>query len=487
MRGMEAKRTHERASTRREALATAAAAGLTIAGARLLTGPQVPRAEGAPPGQAIVVGAGLAGLTAAIELREAGWGVTVFEARPRPGGRVYTIRDPFLQRQHAEGGGEFIDTTHHRIRAYARRFDLPLEVIDRGYDRLDDVFFRKGRRRRGYRSLGKQGRRQTNRFWNRIESLAEPLDPFDPAARGARYDRMSIVDLMDEVGVAGAARSVLIRDFEDEYAAHPGQTSLLMALTAERAAWSQGEAGVEKFRIRGGNARLTYAMARSLGPAVRYLEPVGQIAHDFGGVEVTTPQGTYTADQLVLAVPLPAARRIEFSPALRTRLREAINQIPYGTTVKTVIQYSSRAWKKQGLTGSAISDIPSVGSVWEATDQQKGKAGILISYASAGRGARAAKLPKRARLAASSKGMRKVFPEVAGRRVRAVSVPWPDFPLSGGAYIAYGPGQIDPYFTDMQEPNGRIWFAGEHLDPTFGYMESAIRSGSRVAGRIGRA
>lgn len=487
MRDMPAEEIRQATSTRREALATAAAAGLTFAGAHLLTGSGVPRAEGAPPGQVIVVGAGLAGLTAAIELRDAGWGVTVFEARPRPGGRVYTIRDPFMQRQHAEGGGEFIDTTHRRIRAYARRFDLPLELIDRGYDRLDDVFFRKGRRRRGYRSLGKQGRRQTNRFWSRIESLAEPLDPFDPAARGGRYDRMSVVDLMDEVGVTGRARSVLLRDFEDEYAVHPGRTSLLMALTAERAAWSQGEAGVEKFRISGGNARLCFAMARSLGPAVGYSEPVSQIAHDAGGVEVTTSQGTYAADQLVLAVPLPAARRIEFTPALRPRLTEAINGIPYGTTVKTVIQYSSRAWKKQELTGSAITDIPSVGSVWEATDQQKGNAGILISYTSADRGAQAAKLPERARLAASSKGMRRVFPEVAGRRVRAVSVPWPNLPLSGGAYIAYGPGQIDPYFTDMQEPNGRIWLAGEHLDPTFGYMESAIRSGSRVAGRIGPA
>ena len=473
--------------SRRQILAGAAAAGLTMVGSRYLAAPTTPRAEGAVPGQAIVVGAGLAGLTAAMELRESGWGVTVLEARERPGGRVYTIRDPFVQRQHAEGGGEFIDTSHHRIRAYARRFDLPLEVIDRGYDRLDDVFFRKGRRRRGYRSLGKRGRRETDRFWARMETLAEPLDPFDPASRGARFDRRTVLDLIEEVGVTGVARDVLIRDFEDEYAAHPGRLSLLMALTAERAAWNQGEAGIEKFRIRGGNGRLAYAMARSLGPAVRYGEGVASVSHDSGGVEVRTSAGTYTGERLVLAVPLPAARRIAFSPELRPRLRQAVDEIPYGTTVKTIVQYSSRAWKKRGLTGSSVSDIPSVGTTWEATDQQKGPAGILISYASAGRGSSAAGQPRRTRIARCSRGLSRIFPEVAGRRVRAVSVPWPDFPLSGGAYVAYGPGQIDPYFTDMQEPNGVIWLAGEHLDPTFGYMESAIRSGSRVASRIGPA
>lgn len=474
-------------STRREALASAAAAGVAIVGSRYLIGPGLPRAEGAAPVQAIVIGAGLAGLTAALELRDSGWSVTVLEARERPGGRVYTIRDPFVQGQHAEGGGEFIDTSHHRIRAYARRFELPLEVIDRGYDRLDDVFFRKGRRRRGYRSLGRRGRRETDRFWSRMETLAEPLDPFDPASRGARFDDRTVLDLIDQVGVSGAAREVLIRDFEDEYAAHPGRLSLLMALTAERAAWNQAEAGVEKFRIRGGNGRLAYAMARSLGPAVRYGEAVSEVSHDPGGVEVRTSRGTYTADRLVLAVPLPAARRIGFSPVLRPRLRQAIGDIAYGTTVKTIVQYSSRAWKQRGLTGSSISDIPAVGSTWEATDQQKGSAGILISYASAGRGASAAAEGRRVRIARCSRGLRRVFPEISGRRIRAVSVPWPDFPLSGGAYIAYGPGQMDPYFSEMQEPNGAIWLAGEHLDPTFGYMESAIRSGSRTASRIGPA
>ena len=180
--------------SRRQILAGAAAAGLTVVGSRYFAASTTPRAEGAVPGQAIVVGAGLAGLTAAMELRESGWGVTVLEARERPGGRVYTIRDPFVQRQHAEGGGEFIDTSHHRIRAYARRFDLPLEVIDRGYDRLDDVFFRAKAGGGGgiARSERGEGERQTGSGlgWRRSPSRSIRSIQL-PGVRGSIAERSS--------------------------------------------------------------------------------------------------------------------------------------------------------------------------------------------------------------------------------------------------------------------------------------------------------
>src|SRR5215208_2289980 len=76
-------------------------------------------------GTVTVIGAGLAGLSAAYDLHEAGWKVTVLEARERVGGRVYSLRS-FSNGLVAEGGGEFIEETHTRILAYAHQFDLPL-------------------------------------------------------------------------------------------------------------------------------------------------------------------------------------------------------------------------------------------------------------------------------------------------------------------------------------------------------------------------
>src|SRR6058998_3676067 len=80
-------------------------------------------------GRVAVVGAGLAGLVAAYELDRAGFDVVVLEARHRVGGRVRTLRRRFGDKQHAEAGGEYIDTGHRAIRGYARRLDLPLEDV----------------------------------------------------------------------------------------------------------------------------------------------------------------------------------------------------------------------------------------------------------------------------------------------------------------------------------------------------------------------
>jgi len=285
--------------------------------------------------KAIVVGAGVAGLTAAIELEERGWEVQVVEARRRTGGRVYTVASPFANRQHAEAGGEFIDTKHRFLRAYARRFDLPLEVVYRGYGRLDDVAFRRGRRR-SYVRLGTRGRRQLDRFWSRLTSLAEPIDPLEPSRTGARLDTKSVLELIEEVGVSGRARGVLVRDFEDDYGVDPRSISLLMAATAERAAWDQGEAGIERFRIEGGNSRLPRAMARSLEHPVLYGARVASVRQDPGGVEVTTDDGlAFTGDVVVCALPLPAMRAISFTPQLQTGKREAIRSLDYAPIGKT--------------------------------------------------------------------------------------------------------------------------------------------------------
>src|SRR5689334_3925114 len=103
-----------RFTRRRLVIAGAAGAAAAIAGPDLISA-ALGRRNTSGPGRVIVVGAGLAGLTAAYELGRAGFDVTVLEARDRIGGRVYTIRDPFRSGQHAEAGGEYVDVVHRRV------------------------------------------------------------------------------------------------------------------------------------------------------------------------------------------------------------------------------------------------------------------------------------------------------------------------------------------------------------------------------------
>ena len=221
--------------TRRRLLAAgagAAAAG-TLGAVVLGRRDSVDRALGQGSGHVIVVGAGLAGLAAAHELSSGGRTVTVLEARDRVGGRVYTLRG-FEGGQHAEGGGEYIDTVHTRMIDYVQRFGLELEDTRGGFGGLSDAIYVRGRLRR-YGSLVDAGvRREMNRYWRAIAALSRGLDPDDPVAGGEGLDERSTADLLDELGIGGLARFLLDAYVRDDYAVEADRLSLLFNAQGER-------------------------------------------------------------------------------------------------------------------------------------------------------------------------------------------------------------------------------------------------------------
>jgi len=123
-------RVSDRGVTRRAVLAGGASLAV---GAALPAAASLPRAHTSPrpdrrtPKRVVVVGAGLAGMTTALDLRDKGWDVVVLEARDRVGGRVHTLYDPFTTGLHAESGGESIDDGHYAIQAMLKRFGLRTE------------------------------------------------------------------------------------------------------------------------------------------------------------------------------------------------------------------------------------------------------------------------------------------------------------------------------------------------------------------------
>ena len=468
-----------RGITRREALAAGAAAaagvalgcgGSSTAGAR---------------GRVVVVGAGLAGLTAAAELERANWEVEVLEARERLGGRVHTLR--FDSGQHAEAGGEYVDTRHTAVIDSVRRYGLELEDTRHGWGGLRDLAFRDGRRVPIAQLRGGANGREISRFWSRLYSLLDQVSVSEPGSgRGPELDRVSIAEALDAVSVSGEARFLLEAGFRGDYGVEPRDLSLLCVLFAEKAAWDQPSSGVEAFRVRGGNSRLVKAIAAGLEGRVRTRSAVVEIEHGTSGISARLGgDEVIDADHCVLSVPLPALRRIDFAPALAPPLADAASQLGYATSAKTVLDCRRRFWRERGFSGDVLSDLP-LGATWEATDQQPGRRGILLSYVAGSRGRAAARLSADQRIRSAGGGLARVFPGSGLLLEGGESVAWAGERYSGGCWVNYRPGEVVRHWPALHDSpsDGRIHLAGEHTERLTGYMESAIRSGRDAAARV---
>jgi monoamine oxidase len=433
-------------------------------------------------GRVIVVGAGLAGLSAAWELERRGWQTTVLEARQRIGGRCHTLRG-FAGGQVAEAGGEYVDTTHRLMRHFAERFGLRLDDVRGSQAGYEDAVYVGG----GIQALGQfaggEDWDELERFYAQAWRLARPLDVADPAAAGAAYDRRTVAEFIDEVGVAGRARELLDREIRDDYAIEPEKLSLLFFLTETKVSWNTPEAGVEAFRVHGGNDLIARGFAGRLARPPYLGALVTEVRSTASGVVVTAGGEEVEGDHVVLAAALPGLRGVRFEPPLPATVAAAIRELQYGPITKTPLQYAQRFWHRGGWSGETLTDLP-VSTTWEATDRQPGRRGVLMTYASGDAGLAAAGLPGPDRVAATAAQLNRIYPGSAALLGRTASIPWSDSPLNGGAYSAFAPGQVTDFWTALRRPHGRIHLAGEHTANFCGYMEGALESGLRAARRI---
>lgn len=440
---------------------------------------------GASRGRVIVVGAGLAGLSAAWELERRGWQVVVLEARDRIGGRCHTLRD-FAGGQIAEAGGEFIDTTHREMLRFAALFGLRLDDVRGSESGYENVTYVGGRIQAAERFAGPETGAEIERFYQQAYRLARPLDPSDPAAKGAAYDRRSVAELIDELGIRGRPREVLDRQIRDDYATEPENLSLLFLLVENKVTWDTPESGVEAFRIHGGNDQIASGFANRLRGRPYLGARVSAVRATPRGVRVLAGGEELRGDHVILAAALPGLRGVRFEPALPEAVAGAIRELQYGPITKTPLQYERRFWHRRGFSGGTFTDLP-VSTTWEATDRQRGRRGILMGYSSGEAGLALAGERRGERIDATTAQLNRIYPGSASLRRRAASIAWSNSPLDAGAYSAYAPGQVTDFWTALRRSYDRIHLAGEHTATLSGYMEGALESGLRAARRIDAA
>lgn len=433
----------------------------------------------------LVAGAGLAGLAAAHDLVALGARVTVVDARERVGGRVWTVRDGFADGQHGEAGGDMIDEEHKEIRELAGQLGLKVTRVLRngfGYVRPDGA----GR--------PKIAARSARRGWERLAKELSPLTkPYNLAEH--RWDspittdlaRRSVAAWLDEVRADAELRATAtgLRGF---FLADPEELSLI-ALVDQFAA-SDAPAPGGMYRIEGGNDRLASALAGLLGDRLRLGTEVVALSHRGRTVRASVKNGRalaqITCDYAILTVPATLLRRMPITPALSAQQHDAIARLQYGRATKSLLQFSSRFWRATGRPRAFGSPLP-FGAIWEANEEQPGRAGILslLAGGSASDATQAIVAKHGVRgLAGALDWLGAESSELKAAR----QVIWEQDPFARGGYAYFDPG-FDPALRGwLARPAGRLFFAGEHTSIKWqGYMNGAVESGRRAAAEVAAA
>jgi monoamine oxidase len=471
--------------------------------------------EAAPNGPRVaIVGAGIAGLCAALALHDRGVRATVYEAQRRIGGRMHSESAFWGNGQTSEYGGELIDSDHTTMQALAERFGL----------RLDDVLADEGTRQQtillngAYYPEGELFRdfRPVYRTLEEHVAAAGPVTTYATSTAAGRFlDKMSLTKWIHRFvrgGLHSDLGKFILLQYVAEYGIDPDAQSALNMIywlgrqpqynerTGEFVALGPSD---ERYHIAGGNQQLPRAIAAALPdgtvrPGYR-LEAIARRSDGRVELAFATPDGTLTdvVDKAIITLPFIVLRDLDLTRAdFDARKRMAIAELGYGDHSKLILQFDKRYWREPGpWPGSSSGDITYDGpfiQTWEATRGQSGTTGMIVDFAAAQGSAgfnpvgpyttsSAAKTAAYARAFASQ--LERVWPGATKHFTGKATLSHVTAdPFARGSYSGWLRGQYASIAGYERVRQGNVLFAGEHCSvPLQGFMEGAAREGARAA------
>ena len=422
-----------------------------------------------PARSCIVIGAGMAGLSAAYRLHKAGWKVTVLEARDRPGGRVWSYRFPQAPELVCEMGGEWIGKDHKHMLALCRELDVPLEP-----HAYRIWLLLSGQLKKPGWQFSAQSRAAWDKFAAQYQhyTLADKrrLDGYDwwewLTKIGFTEEDLRIRELIDSTDIGESMRSVSALMNAESYV---GTNYMDPDDTDEM-----------DYHVKGGNTKLIDAIIARLAPgALRLNSPVTKIGQRSGAVTISSAKETFIADACVFAAPASVITSIQWDPPLPAAHTQAAEELEYARIVKTQILCRGRFWGAENF--SLISDETSH-EYFHTTEGQPGPMGILCSYSVGDKAdVIAAQIEAQQQMLVTN-DLRAVSPKATTDVLATYSKAWQRDPWVHGAYAVYHPGQWFTVRTQLERAHGKVLFAGEHLsEDAQGFMDGAAGTGDAAA------
>jgi monoamine oxidase len=447
------------------------------------------------PARVIVVGAGMAGLVAATALVDGGHQVSILEARSRVGGRVHTLREPFIDGLYGEAGAARIPASHDLTLACCRRFNLPLQPVTSGNPRA--FVHLRGRR---YRVAEIQ---------QDPELLPFDLTPLERGRSIAELWSSTVAEIAAAVRARGdEAWSEIVHELDDlstrEFLESRGWSDAAIELFG-LFAFQEGLLNAaclqlirEDFRlsyvhlqeIEGGMDRLPRAYLARLAPYLRFGARLVAFDQTETGVRVywQSEGGRVeeSGDYLVLAVPAPALYHVEPLKPMASRVQRAIGRLRYLAASRILMQFRRRFWEDDDgiFGGGSVTDLPIRAITYPDHHRETGR-GVLVSSYTLDRGAEQwGAVAPGSRATRALEHLARVHPQAPREIEVSVSHAWQYDEYAGGAFAIFDPGDQARVHDALVQPDGRVYFAGEHTATAHAWIQGAIESGLRAAIQI---
>jgi len=460
----------------------------------------------------LILGAGLAGMTAALELRNAGYKVSVLEYNRRAGGRNWTLRGGdtftelggFTQTCEFEPGlyfnpGPWRIPYHHRaLLDYCKRFGVALEpFVELNHNAVLHSSNAFGGRPQRIREIKAD-------FQGQIAELlakAAGQNKLDEAV--SAEDKEMLLQALKTWGALDenyAYKANLISARYRGYLKDPGgglggaplpSEPLKLSDILKSRLWralqtfAVHELQTTMFQPVGGMDMIGKAFAREVGDLIRYDAKVTRIAQDESGVTVTyvdakTPAAAQTAkaDWCICTIPLSILSQIPIDAG--ARVKAAIDAVPYASAIKVGLQFKRRFWEEDEAIYGGISytDLPIRQIAYPNTGFNRSGRGVLLgAYIFEGANAyEFAAMPPAERVARAVALGTSIHPQYPAEFENGVAVAWHRVPFTLGCAGYWTDEARAAHYDDLCQIDGRIVLAGEHASYLPAWQEGAILS-----------
>lgn len=471
---------------RRQFLAGAAAVGL----ATVPAGASAAKL-GSVKGDVVIVGGGIAGLSAAYWLKESGVHARVFEASGRIGGRMLTVSGVLGEGLITELGGEFVDSSHKDMQLLAKRFGVRLRDAEPYKKKFGETAYYFGGQLYNNDDFAREFKPLAKRMRKDMAKLPEDMNYHSTHAGLKALDQMNMAQYLDQIGASGWVRQAIDTAYVGEFGRDIAEQSALNLLTMIDTDLKDGfnmyGESDERYRVEGGVSKITEGLSERIAGQVELEHLLRRVRKlDNGRFELTfdrvgTGASVIEADVVIFALPFSLLREVQLDVELPAVKRKAIDTLGYGKNSKIVFGTRSNVWRDKGYGIEIYGE--SFQLAWDnSLLQNKLEGGVTIFLGSSAsddllKNGQTEELARH--LAMLDKGRPGL---AAAQNGSVMSWHWPSFALAKGSYACYLPGQWTGICGAEGEAVGSLLFAGEHTSADFqGFMNGGAESGRRAA------